>query len=848
MLFRSRLRHAVEDSGAAVVVAPGSLLGRLESFQHGIDPIRDAAAIEASQYLQPGKTSPESLAYVIYTSGSTGVPKGVEITHANLCHLIRWHLDAFGLTRQDRVSHLAGLGFDASVWEIWPALFAGATLCIVDDAVRSSPQLIQGWMLRERVTIGFVPTVHAAALMAMSWPANTDLRILLTGGDTLHACPPAALPFQVVNNYGPTECTVVATSAVLEPGSHGEPSIGRPIAGATVYLLDEQGAPVADGQIGQIYIGGTGVGRGYRNLIESTKLAFLPDSFANVAGARMYRSGDRGVRNADGNIDFRGRVDRQVKIRGHRIELDEIDAVLSRHPAIDFAVTDIHTSGSGESQLVAYVLPVANSNEAEHVPTTQKLQEHLSRSLPRYMIPAMFVRLSSLPLSPSGKIDLASLPDPAGAVKLEREVVRPAMTPLEERLLGLVRELLEIDSIAAEDNFFMAGGHSLLGMQLIVRLRSEFGVDLTLRQLFETPTAAQLAALVDLKLAQARLTAIWVELFHVPHVGLDVDFHELGGEEILTANLQRRILAEFGRHFTRLELIQNATVRKQSELLNGSARDKQSLPPGVVAMQRNGSRPSIFWLHYACPSLAKAMGEDQPFFYVSLTDEDLQSLGEAPTLEQIATCLIPKILATQPKGPYILGGYCLGGVLSYEVGYQLRGTGHDVAHVLMLDTPSPKYCRPAPVQTLMVHPIYLARKIAQLGIRTSFVKLLERLSTKFRDRADKGITPLQWEAIQTMAEDANERYVPPSYDGKVTLIIASDRPNGYPPEGSFLPFWQLLAPSDFNADFVDGHHLGLIEVPAVYDVAKTIASHLASPEEHIRGLHDAGSCQAVSVN
>jgi len=211
----ARLRFAVNDSGATVLVARATLLDRLQVKARGIDPCRDAAAIAAAPRVAPRPGQLESLAYVNYTSGSTGVPKGVEITHANLCQLIRWHRDTFRVTPQDRASHLAGLGFDAAVWEIWPHLCAGATVCLVDDAVRSSPELIQQWMIRERVTIAFVPTVHAAPMMAMEWPATTALRLLLTGGDVLHHAPAVQLPFDVVNNYGPTECTVVATSALI---------------------------------------------------------------------------------------------------------------------------------------------------------------------------------------------------------------------------------------------------------------------------------------------------------------------------------------------------------------------------------------------------------------------------------------------------------------------------------------------------------------------------------------------------------------------------------------------------------------------------------------------------------
>jgi amino acid adenylation domain-containing protein len=248
----ARLRFAVNDSGATAFVARAALLDRLQVKARGVDPCRDAAAIAASPEVARRAVPLESLAYVIYTSGSTGVPKGVEITHANLSHLVQWHRDAFGVTRQDRASHLAGLGFDAAVWEIWPHLCAGSTVCLADDAVRSSPELMQQWIIRERVTIAFVPTVHAAPMMAMEWPATTALRFLLTGGDVLHHGPAVQLPFDVVNNYGPTECTVVATSSVIKPGATGAPRIGRPIAGASVYLLNENGEPVPDGSTGEI--------------------------------------------------------------------------------------------------------------------------------------------------------------------------------------------------------------------------------------------------------------------------------------------------------------------------------------------------------------------------------------------------------------------------------------------------------------------------------------------------------------------------------------------------------------------------------------------------------------------
>jgi amino acid adenylation domain-containing protein len=495
----SRLRFAVSDSGAAVLVARAALLDRLQVKARGIDPCRDAALIAAAPTPAPRPVQSESLAYVIYTSGSTGVPKGVEITHANLAHLVRWHRDAFRVTRDDRTSHLAGLGFDAAVWEIWPNLSAGATVCLADEVVRSSPELMQQWIIRERVTIAFVPTVHALPLMAMEWPSTTDLRLLLTGGDLLRRGPAVQLPFDVVNNYGPTECTVVATSSVLEPGSDGAPPIGRPIAGASIYLMNESGEQVPDGSVGEIYIGGGGVGRGYRNLPQSTEQSFLPDPFTGAPGDHMYRTGDRGVRRPGGEIEFKGRLDRQSKIRGQRVELDEISSVLTHHPSIDFATAITKISGSGETELVAYVLPKGK----ERVPTARELQKHLLHTLPDYMIPAIFVRLHALPLSPNGKLDLAMLPLPTAENLLQKAAATAPATPIEEKLLSMIRELLKNDAVAPEDNFFLAGGHSLLGMQLVMRVRDAFGVDLTLQQLFESPTVQRLALVVETMLIDA---------------------------------------------------------------------------------------------------------------------------------------------------------------------------------------------------------------------------------------------------------------------------------------------------------------------------------------------------------
>jgi amino acid adenylation domain-containing protein len=485
-----RVQHIVADSGASVFIAPKSLTDRVALQAIALDvaawpksadePAVPSAAVAGSD-----------LAYIIYTSGSTGVPKGVEITHANLNHLIAWHLEAFDVTASDHATHVAGLGFDAAVWEIWPYLAVGASISLADEMARIDPATLQRWIVESGVTISFVPTPVAEPMLAMEWPAATRLRVLLTGGDTLHMAPKTALPFRLVNNYGPTECTVVATSGDVVAGTEGLPSIGKAIAGTTVYLLDEAMQPVAAGVVGEMYLGGRGVGRGYRNLPEQTAKSFVADPFSEDGG-RMYRTGDMAKWLPDGQIAFLGRVDSQEKIRGNRIELDEIISVLNRHEAVAFNVVVASKDPAQEKHLIAYVLLAEGAKV-----TSKELQEFAAAALPSYMIPAKFVRLESLPLSANGKTDRNALPAPTEENLLPEAASREPKNELEEALLALVRELLKTNDVGVEDDFFLVGGHSLLGTQLVLRARERFGVMLTLRDLFETATVEGLAAHIE---------------------------------------------------------------------------------------------------------------------------------------------------------------------------------------------------------------------------------------------------------------------------------------------------------------------------------------------------------------
>jgi acyl carrier protein len=326
--------------------------------------------------------------------------------------------------------------------------------------------------------------------MALEWPQTLALRFLLTGADTLHQYPPPTLPFALINNYGPTEATVVATSGRISPVEHPDspPDIGRPITNAQVYILDERLQQVAPGETGELYLGGAGLARGYLNRPELTAERFIEDPFSNEPEARLYKTGDLARFQPDGTISFLGRADQQIKIRGYRIEPDEIVSVLNRHHAIQASLVIAREDTPGEKRLVAYLVPVAG------IPiTASALQEHISAYLPDYMLPSAFAPLEAFPLTPNGKIDRAALPLPDENSVLRQGVESVPETPVQARIAGIVAALLKMERVGIDDNFFMLGGHSMMGAQLILEITATFGVELSLRSLFEHPTVRQLS-------------------------------------------------------------------------------------------------------------------------------------------------------------------------------------------------------------------------------------------------------------------------------------------------------------------------------------------------------------------
>jgi len=511
----------------ATELARGIEAGSLVAVQHERSPERVAAllgcVIAGAAYVpaERGNKDPKdikdnkdtkALAYVIYTSGSTGVPKGVEIPHAGLANLIAWHNATFGVDRHARATQLAGLGFDAAVWEIWPYLAAGASIRLLGPEISLDPEALADELIGQGITHAFVPTPLVEAVVdslarRIAAGATPALRHLLTGGDRLQRGPAGALPFALTNCYGPTESTVVTTAGPVEVGAL-QPSIGRPIAGITVRLLDRALAPVPVGVPGELYVGGAGLARGYRGRPELTAERFLPDPFGDrtdpsdrsdpsdsssePGGARLYRTGDLARWQPDGSLDFLGRADAQVKIRGIRVEPGEVEAVLALHPAVREAAVLPRETAPGDLRLAAWVAPAGpDLSPAE-------LRRFLAERLPEAMVPSAWAFLERLPITPNGKIDRRALLaiEPAADAEARTGHV-PPRTSTETAVAGLFAELLGVELVGAEDDFFALGGHSLLASRLAAHLRGRFGVAVPLRHVFEHPTVAELARFVD---------------------------------------------------------------------------------------------------------------------------------------------------------------------------------------------------------------------------------------------------------------------------------------------------------------------------------------------------------------
>ncbi len=493
-----RLRTILADSGATVVL---SSLGRAAKLRFGgtIVDLSGSAFLEEPEENPPHRATAENLANVIFTSGSTGRPKGVGVLHRGVVRLVK-NTNYIDFTPADRVAHVTSLAFDSSTLEIWGALLNGARLVLIAKEMLLSPEAFAARIHKEGLTALVLVTAIFNQMASYIPEAFSQLKHLITGGE---AADPRAVqevlargaPARLLNLYGPTENTSVTTSHLIKevPKDALSIPIGRPIANTQVYILDRHLEPVPVGVVGELYTGGDGVARGYLNQPERTQELFIANPFADATAERLYKTGDRVRYLPDGTIEFLGRVDMQVKIRGYRFELGEIEAALGKHPDVRQAAVLLREDFPGDKRLVAYVV----AREEGTPPPPAALKQSLAETLPSAMIPAAFVVIPRMPLTPNSKIDYRALPRPQCDSTERTSVIIAPRSELEEKIAEIWKEVLNKESISVLDDFFALGGYSLRALMVTGRIRRRLQVEVPLQRFFAEPTIAGLARFVQ---------------------------------------------------------------------------------------------------------------------------------------------------------------------------------------------------------------------------------------------------------------------------------------------------------------------------------------------------------------
>jgi aspartate racemase len=622
LLSQERLRPRLAQAGPKVVA--------LDAGQTGAGQPRLEQVVGADWDRQP--------AYIIYTSGSTGQPKGVVVERGALSAHCRAMAEVYGLSPRDRVLQFSQYSFDASLEQILPTLAAGARLVIRGEELWSPRQLLEQ-VQSQQVTVLNLPSAYWQQAMG-EWAqtpdalAGTRLRLVIAGGERLgrpglQQWPRLGLAgTRLLNAYGPTETTITATLAEIRPDDEWI-TIGRPLPGRTAYILDRHGRPVPAGVVGELYLGGALLARGYLNQPGLTGERFGPDPHPGEPAARMYRTGDRARFRANGRIEYMGRADQQVKIRGYRIEPGEVEAALAQYPGVAEAVVVAQASAHGP-ELAAFVMPRAGTRLDQA--GQARLRRFLGDRLPAYMVPAVIEPQADLPRLATGKPDRWRLQQAPGAVPRASGGHVAPRRPVHRQLARMWEELLGVDSIGITDNFFDLGGHSLLAAQLVDRIDQRYGTKLTVSALFGRPTIEQLAQ----------------ELPDRGQPGEDEPEQE-------QAPASRVVLRP----------VQPGGTRTPFFFLHGD------------------------WTGGAfyCYALARACGDDQPFYV--LEPYVFSDTEPVPAMADVAAAHLQALRSVQPQGPYRLGGFCNGGLLAYEMARQLERQGERVEFLGLVNPVSP---------------------------------------------------------------------------------------------------------------------------------------------------------------
>ena len=782
-----RLRAVLHDAGTRVLLtrAPERVASPPDVRVIDLDAERAAIGRLAAEPTAAGTDlHPDHPAYAIFTSGSTGSPKGVAVPHRAIVNQLLWRQSAIGITESDTVLLHTALGFDPSVWEIFGPLAAGARLVVVPaEEAREGARLVEAIAEHGVSVVQVVPSLLEALLEEPDLARCTTLRHVLCGGEVLtselagrfHA---TGLRTELHNLYGPTEATIDATHWRCRPENERSPvPIGRPIANVRAYVLDEALRPTPIGVPGELCIGGAGVASGYLNRPDESAERFVPDPFDRGAGARLYRSGDRARWRADGTIEFLGRLDAQLKIRGHRIEPGEIEAVLARHPAVRQVAVVAARAAAHDAQLVAFVDTSTAEVETEH------LGDFVRERLPPAMVPAAFVVLEEIPRTSGGKVDRRALEAMAQAARgsarsvgrsEDRSPVAPR-DPVEERLVRIWEGLFPGRQVGVTDDFFDLGGHSLLAMRLAARIRAEFDDD-------------------------------------VP----------------VTAVLRGRTVEALAR-------------RLRTRTANGP----------LVALHAGGSRRPFFCVHpvggsaFPYVALARELGDGRPFYALEARGLD----GDRPPhdrIEDMAAEYLTAVRSAQPEGPYLLGGWSMGGVIAFEMARLLEADGADVAMLTLLDAgrtldgmrngdeQDPDGLVRAFTRSLGLVPDEQAPSPGELerrGRDEQLAYLLEQgrrsdLLPRSMDETDLR-RHLEVFAAHLVALRG---YTPRPYSGPVTLLEAAD---GAGATANGAVAWDDLALGGVHRDVVPGDHFSMLRAPRVRDLARALAARLEAAESAV---------------
>ena len=707
-----RLQKIASDAAPAVIVTEAPFAARFASELL----LLDAAELATSSAAPPERVATaEDDCYVIYTSGSTGAPKGVVLQHRAVVNTCEWVTREFGVGPGDRLLFVTSPCFDLSVYDVFGALGAGATVVVAEQSLLNDADALGKAIIERNVTIwNSAPAVLELVMpFVTEAPKETPLRLVMLSGDfiplalvaRLKAVFPQAL---LMSLGGATEAAIWSNFhpiVALEPEWVSVP-YGRPLQNCRYFALDARLEPVPIGAVGELYIGGACLARGYLKQPELTAAKFVPDPFSGLASERLYRTGDLVRYFEDGTLEILGRADDQVKIRGYRIELWEIEAALTALDGVAQAVCIAPTlDASGHRSLVAYVVPDADATLTEGA-----VKRELAQVLPDFMLPARVAFLSALPLSPNGKVDRKALPVVTELARAT-DVVAPPLTETERALAAMWRRILNRGAIGRDDDFFALGGHSLLAVTLIGEVKSGFFVELPVTTILEHPTVSALATRID------------------------------------------------------------AARRSTRAAPNGKGVD------AVLSFQRGGAAPELFCIGglggnpLGIRRLAVELGAEQPVHGLYNPSLDARSVR---SIEELASELYAETRRIQPRGPYYLSGFSAGGVIAFELARMLRAAGEAVPLLIMLDAYNPKLPRWSARERMA---LFLTMCL-EAGPAYAWRRLRARLRSKFKlaqlRYAGRAVGPRHdFDGMVAAFVMALSRYEPQPYDADVLLIRAA---------------------------------------------------------------------------